>query len=204
MFWDVHVYISLWTIRTYWLIKVTSRFGLQTNYFSQGPLPPTPWGWNRVILYSPYGCRVRWRIREMFWNWKTYDFDTISLSLVKIPDLNHGESYLQTRRYTVNNLTPHTTYRVWVSCRTLVSYGDEQWSDWSVVVSGLTAEAGKSQPLPQGMSSGYKVDRSLTLVLNHLHIQNFGYVCKIQLVWLLFEIHILFIISYVLVRYQIV
>ena len=57
------------------------------------------------------------------------------------------------------------------------------------------------QPRPQGVSSGYKVDRSLTLVLDHLHIQNFWIRMQIQTVWLLFKIHIFR--HNLVVRYQI-
>ena len=54
----------------------------------------------------------------------------------------------------------------------------------------------------QGVSSGYKVDRSLAQVLDHLHIQNFWIRMQIQIVWLLFEIHIFVIISQFATRFN--
>ncbi|XP_071800303.1 cytokine receptor-like factor 1 [Asterias amurensis] len=119
------------------------RFNPETSTI---PNPPTN---VQIETLGPEELRISWALPkewddQMFASFLEYRLeistDTGSKSRM-IPDLNHGESYLQTRRYNVNNLTPHTTYRVWVSCRTLVSYGDEQWSDWSVVVSRLTAEA---------------------------------------------------------------
>ena len=40
-----------------------------------------------------------------------------------------------------------------------------------------------------------KVDRSLTLVLDHLHIPKIWIRMQIQIVWLLFEVHIFVIVS---------
>ena len=51
------------------------------------------------------------------------------------------------------------------------------------------------QPRPQVGSSGYKVDRSLALVLDHLHIQKCLIRMQIKIVWLLFVILIFVIIS---------
>ena len=47
-----------------------------------------------------------------------------------------------------------------------------------------------------GCVEQYEVDRSLTLVLDHLHIQKFWIRMQIRTVWLLFEIHVFVMVSW--------
>ncbi|XP_038070428.1 cytokine receptor-like factor 1 [Patiria miniata] len=133
-------------------VTATNNLGSATSemHFNPGtaaiPNPPTA---VEVEALGPEELRVSWgfpsewddQVFAFFLEYRLEVTTDRGSHTRMIPDLSHSEPYVKPRLYTINNLLPHTSYSVRVSCRALGSYSDDKWSAWSEPVSRKTSEA---------------------------------------------------------------